>query len=764
MSNTSRNSSSKQRANKLILSRTLALMVVCGVVAFVVLAVRLYQIQIVEHDYYESLAVEQQTRETTVTASRGTIYDRNMKVLAMSASVNTVYISPKEISMNGEDVELIASRLSQILDVDYDSIVKKAKDTSRWYETIKTKIEQDLADQVLEFINEYKLIGVKLEPDTKRYYPYSSLASHIIGFVGTDNTGLEGIESKYDKYLQGVNGSIVRLKNSAGSDMLFTKYENYYDAEDGNDVVLTIDSSIQYYLEKNLEQAVADYDVLKGAAGIVMDVNTGEILAMVSLGNYDLNNFLAVDEEIQAELDAIDDKEEYNSKLGEAQLKQWRNKALSDTYEPGSTFKIITLAMALEEGVVSLHDGFYCGGSVPVLGRTSPVNCWKHGGHGSQTLSEAVENSCNVAFVNIGLRVGAETFYKYAEAFGFFEKTGIELEEEGSIWWPESVFMDDENLSQLAAASFGQTFNITPIQLITAVSAVANGGYLMQPYMVKQALDSNGNVIMQNDPEVVRQVISEETSKTVREILESVVVKGTGKNAYIAGYRIAGKTGTSEKTADQAAAGEGAQKEYIVSFVGFAPADDPQVAVLVLLDTPSTETGIYISGGQMAAPTVGKIFADILPYIEVEAQYTDEELAVMDVAVPNVKNSAVETAKATLVEAGFTVRVVGSGDTVTDQVPYSNAVVSSGTEVVIYAGEKKPDMEVEVPNLSGMTFEQARTALNNAGLYMKTSGVSPGTSNAVVSKQSVDYGGLVSYGTVIEVTFIDNSDSSVFRT
>jgi len=762
---------SSRTPNRMMLRRTLFLMIVCGIVAFIVLAVKLFQIQILQHEKYESLAIEQQVRETIVKANRGTIYDRNGKILAMSAGADTIFISPAEIKMYEEDPELIARKLSEILNLDYEGILEKTKKTSSWYVTIATKVEQEVSDKVREFKSEYNIKGVKIEPDTKRYYPYSSLASHVIGFVGTDNYGLAGIEAAYDKYLSGVSGRIVRAKNSAGTDMLFTKFEDYYDAQDGNDVVLTIDSTIQYYLEKHMQQAVLDYDVKNGAAGIAMDVKTGEILAMCSLGNFDLNNYQEVSDEVKEILARTEDKEERARILQEAQLRQWRNKAISDTYEPGSTFKIITMATALEEGLIDLNDRFYCGGSTPVLGRDDPVNCWRSGGHGSQTLTQAIQHSCNVAFVNIGLKIGPETFYKYAEAFGFFEKagspdrtptgkTGIDLGgESGSLWWSENVFYNKQNLSQLAAASFGQTFNITPLQLINAVSAVCNGGYLMKPYVVKKVVDSDGNVVMENEPTVVRQVISEKTSKTMCEMLEKVVGdrnEGTGRNAYVAGYRIAGKTGTSQKVAQEAAENI---KEYIVSFIGIAPADDPKIAVLVLLDTPSPETGIYISGGQMAAPTVGKIFADVLPYLGIEPAYTDEELTYMDKTVPNLKGMTLEEARAVLNNMNLDMRVIGSGSTVTDQLPHANAVVATQSQIIVYTEGSASEGEEAVPDLTGLTYSVARQRMGYYGLFIKnSSGIIADSETVLVTKQSVEPGTMVKHGTVIEVTLVDNSN------
>ena len=763
-----------RRPNSMMLRRTLFLLVVCGIVAFLVLVAKLYQVMVVQHDYYENMAISQQVRETEIAASRGTIYDTNGKILAKSASVDTIFISPAEITKYDEDPVLIARSLSEILGVDYGKILEMTSDTKSWYKVVARKVESDVSDQVRAFKEENNIVGVKIEADTKRYYPYGSLAAHIIGFVGTDNSGLSGIESRYDDSLSGSKGRVVRATDRNGTDMLFVDYEDYYDASNGENVTLTLDATIQYYMEKHMQQAVEDYDVQNGAAAIAMDPNTGAILGMASLGNFDLNDYQAVSEETQAEIDAAESDEEAAELLSAAQQLQWRNKALSDTYEPGSTFKIITLAMALEEGLVDDSSTFYCGGSTNVLGRTDPLKCWKTGGHGSQTLTQAIQHSCNVALVQIGQKVGAQTFYKYAEAFGFLNltenmdatltaKTGIDLAgESGSIWWSQNTFYDTENLSQLASASFGQTFTITPLQLITAVSACVNGGNLMKPYVVKNVTDSSGKIVSANEPTVVRQVVSEQTSAKVREILEKVVgdpVDGTGKNAYVAGYRIGGKTGTSEKVAQDVAGGP---KEYIVSFIGVAPADDPQIVILVLLDTPSNDCGVYISGGQMAAPTVGKMMADILPYMGVEPEYTDTEKTYMDKTVPNVTGLTVEQAKAALQEVGLNARVIGDGDKITQQLPGGSTVVASGSTILIYAGAEPSAEQEQMPDLTNLTYETARDRLAAYGLYLRTNSSITSTSQ-IISGQSIAEGTLVEHGTVVEVTLVTNDTSMIGR-
>ena len=772
MSNKIKASGRDSGPGRQMLRRTLFVMAVCGIAVFLVLLARLYKLQITDHEYYENMAIQQQLRQAPTSTARGSIYDREMKPLAVSATVDNVYLSPAEIEQYGEDKELIARELSAILGLDRDDILKKESQTGSWYVTIARKIESDTAEKVRRFKTEYGLHGVRLETDTKRYYPNSSLACHLIGFVGTDNYGLEGIEARYDEALSGTAGRSVRATDAYGSDLKLTGFENYYPGEEGYDIVTTIDSSIQYYIEKHLKQAIADYDIQNGAGAIAMDVNTGAILAMASLDNYDLNNFLDVSDEAKALAEAAGSREEAQQILSLAQTRQWRNKALSDTYEPGSTFKIITLAMALEEGLIDLNSSYFCPGNVSVIGRSSPIRCWKDGGHGSQDLTQAVQHSCNVAFVNIGQKVGAETFYNYCEAFGFLELnedrdvnlsaiTGIDLSgESGSIWWSRNTFCSEKNLSQLAAASFGQTFTITPLQLITAVSACVNGGRLMQPYVVEKMLTPEGETAYARQPQMVRQVISEETSRTVRSILERVVGdmnEGTGRNAAINGYKLGGKTGTSEKVSLEARTG---QKEYIVSFIGFAPAEDPKIAVLIFLDTPSNESGIYISGGQMAAPVVGRMMADILPYMGIEPE-TDGSLG--DVSMPMLLDKSLDAAASSLKDAGLRYRTIGQGSTVTDQLPAAGVTLAADTQVILYL-DALPSEDLEaVPDLSGMSYQQARDTLSYYGVYIKTrSPLLDGERQSVIS-QSISPGTYVSHGSVVEVALYDDDESMLGR-
>ena len=754
-----------------LLRRTLFLMAVCGFVSFALLLARLYRLQILEHERYEALALAQQLRETPASNERGTIYDRNGLPLAVSASVDNIYLSPVEIEQNGEDRELIAEKLSQILGLERDAILEKASQTGSWYVTVARKVEQETARQVRAFKEEYGVRGVHLETDLKRYYPNSSLACHLIGFVGTDNTGLEGIEAQYDAYLQGGGSRTLRETNAAGTEMLFESWGDYAAGEDGCELVTTIDATIQYYVEKHLKQAVADYDIRNGAGAIAMDVNTGAVLAMASLDNYDPNDFLAVGEEAQAAVDAAASPEAAAELLRVYQQRQWRNKALSDTYEPGSTFKIITLSMALDCGAVSLSDCFYCPGSVSVIGRSSPIRCWKDGGHGSQSLTQSVQHSCNAAFVTIGQRVGAERFYEYCDAFGFLElkedrdvslsaRTGIDLAgESGSIWWSRNTFCSEKNLSQLAAASFGQTFTITPLQLITAVSACVNGGKLMRPYVVGEIRAPDGTTVLRREPELVRQVIRPETSEKVRGILEQVVGdpnEGTGRNAAVVGYRIGGKTGTSEKVSLEAATGE---KEYIVSFIGFAPADDPQIAILIFLDTPSNESGVYISGGQMAAPVVGAMMADVLPYLGVQPSYSAGDEAHMDAVTPKLLGLTPDEAAAALREAGLRARMIGGGERVSAQLPPAYSQIARDTEILLYLGEEAAEEKESVPNLVGMRYNEARDRLSDSGIFLHARGTVSDGERQCVATQSVKEGALIARGSVIEVTLVSADES-----
>ena len=761
-----RKSEAARKANQVIRSRTVLIMLLFGVATFAVLLIKLYNLQIVRHEKLQEQAVAQQTRSTVVSASRGTIYDKNGNVLAVSATAETVFISPREIADNKkEDASEIARGLARILGVDQAGIEKKMRRTASQYEVIKLRAEQDAADQVRKFVNgeidadgrkvpaakRVKLTGIYLTADSKRYYPYSSLAAQVIGFVGTDNTGLYGLEAKYNAMLEGTSGLTLSAKNGAGKDLLY-QYEQYYDAKNGNNLVLTLDANIQDYLEKGLEQMADKFDAKHGATGIVMDVNTGGILAMASYPSYDLNNPSKIyDKKLSASLDALNkDSDGYEKLLSSDRTLQWRNKCINDTYEPGSTFKPITLATALENNAVNMNTTFTCTGSIRVPGWSKPIYCSKRSGHGVENLKVATGNSCNPAFVTMGLRTGAETFYKSLKAFGLMEVTGIDEQGEAvGIFSSETAFKS--NVVSLACYSFGQTFTITPIQLIRAQAATINGGYLRTPYLVDQATDSDGNVVYQHDSTPVRQAVSAETSAKVRECLEYVVASGTGKNGQVAGYRIGGKTGTADKTGNK-------DHDIVVSFMCFAPANDPQIIMLLTLDTPSRSTGTYPSGGQMVAPTASSIMSEILPYLGIEPDYSSAQIARADATIPNCMGSTLEEAKSKLTEAGFKYKTVGDGGKVTDQTPVGGSIVPNGATVILYMGAKKSDALCTVPNVVKMSASAANQALTNARLIMKVAGTtSTSSGNVYALTQNVAAGSKVKAGTVVTVRFGDNS-------
>lgn len=744
--NPNRKSESIRRANRIIQTRSFVLMILMGVVMFVLLFFRLFDLQITRHEELQSKAVNQQTRRTVVTASRGTIYDTAGNILAISSSAETIILSPLEINNALNDTEnpvtwtkdSLAAGLAEILGKDAASIRKRMDNVKSQYELIQLRADEEVAAKVRAYVEENKISGVHLVADTKRYYPYGSLAAQVIGFVGDDNTGLYGLEAYYEEELEGQSGLVISAKDQAENDMLYT-YEQYFAAKNGSDLTLTLDTTIQYYLEKGLEAMTDKFSAANGASGIVMNAKTGGIMAMASYPNYDLNDFLTVsDQTLQERI------ERGENTLAEMQLLQWRNKALNDTYEPGSTFKILTLSAALEEGVVDKTTTVNCGGSVNISGYT--IHCSNKNGHGLQTLVQSVGNSCNPAFINYGLRIGNEKFYEYMRSFGLMNTTGIDLGGEAV-----GVFAADSSFTQLdlACYAFGQNFTVTPLTLISAQAACVNGGYLHTPYLVERITDSDGNVTYRHDSTPVRQVISEQTSATVRECLEYVVASGTGKNGQVAGYRIGGKTGTADK---------GQTGDVVVSFLCFAPADDPQVIMLITMDTPSRATGTYVSGGNMVAPTASTVMAEILPYLGIEPSYSAEELLGMDTTVPNVIGSTVEQAKEKLKERALSYKIVGDGDAITDQTPAGGAIIPGKSTVILYASAAKPTDKCVVPHLLGKTPSEANTAATAAGLLIRFSGTTGSESSAIrVLSQSIDEGTEVDAGTVITVQLGDTS-------
>ena len=744
--NSNRKNENVRRANRIIQTRSFVLMILMGVVMFVLLFFRLFDLQITRHEELQGKAVNQQTRRTVVTANRGTIYDAGGNILAISSSAETIILSPLEIDNAVNDTEdpvswtkeSLAAGLAEILGKDASAIRKRMDNVKSQYEVIQLRADEDTAAKVRSYVDENKIAGVHLVADTKRYYPYGSLAAQVIGFVGDENTGLYGLEAYYEKELEGQSGLVISSKDQAENDMLYT-YEQYFAAKNGSDLTLTLDTTIQYYLEKGIESMVDKFSAANGASGIVMDAKTGGILAMASYPNYDLNDFLTVsDQTLQERI------ERGESTVADMQLLQWRNKALNDTYEPGSTFKILTLSAALEEGVVDKTTTGNCGGSVNISGYT--IHCSNKNGHGLQTLVQSVGNSCNPAFINYGLRIGSEKFYEYMRSFGLMNTTGIDLGGEAV-----GVFAADSSFTQLdlACYAFGQNFTVTPLALIAAQAACVNGGYLHTPYLVERITDSDGNVTYRHDDTPVRQVISEQTSATVRECLEYVVASGTGKNGQVAGYRIGGKTGTADK---------GQTGDVVVSFLCFAPADDPQVIMLITMDTPSRATGTYVSGGNMVAPTASTVMAEILPYLGVEPSYSAEELLGMDTTVPNVIGMSVEEAKAKLKDRALSYKIVGDGETITDQTPAGGAIIPGKSSVILYVGEEKSTDKCVVPHLIGKTPSEANTTATAAGLLIRFSGTTGSESSSVrVLSQSIDEGTEVEAGTVITVQLGDTS-------
>ena len=744
--NSNRKNENVRRANRIIQTRSFVLMILMGVVMFVLLFFRLFDLQITRHEELQGKAVNQQTRRTVVTANRGTIYDAGGNILAISSSAETIILSPLEIDNAVNDTEdpvswtkeSLAAGLAEILGKDASAIRKRMDNVKSQYEVIQLRADEDTAAKVRSYVDENKIAGVHLVADTKRYYPYGSLAAQVIGFVGDENTGLYGLEAYYEKELEGQSGLVISSKDQAENDMLYT-YEQYFAAKNGSDLTLTLDTTIQYYLEKGIESMVDKFSAANGASGIVMDAKTGGILAMASYPNYDLNDFLTVsDQTLQERI------EREESTVADMQLLQWRNKALNDTYEPGSTFKILTLSAALEEGVVDKTTTVNCNGSVNISGYT--IHCSNKNGHGLQTLVQSVGNSCNPAFINYGLRIGNEKFYEYMRSFGLMNTTGIDLGGEAV-----GVFAADSSFTQLdlACYAFGQNFTVTPLALIAAQAACVNGGYLHTPYLVERITDSDGNVTYRHDNTPVRQVISEQTSATVRECLEYVVASGTGKNGQVAGYRIGGKTGTADK---------GQTGDVVVSFLCFAPADDPQVIMLITMDTPSRATGTYVSGGNMVAPTASTVMAEILPYLGVEPSYSAEELLGMDTTVPNVIGMSVEEAKAKLEDRALSYKIVGDGETITDQTPAGGAIIPGKSSVILYVGEEKSTDKCVVPHLIGKTPSEANTTATAAGLLIRFSGTTGSESSSVrVLSQSIDEGTEVEAGTVITVQLGDTS-------
>ena len=692
--------------------RILVLGIVLGVAVFLAVIARLYVLMVHQFDYYADLALRNQSRTTLVTANRGVIYDCNMNVLAYSQAVENVYLNPRELKQSGVDLPAMAEQLGQILEASPDWILEQSKDTKLRYKQIAAGVEQTVATKIRTYINTAGISGIHLEPSSKRVYPQGTLAAQVIGFTNASNTGSEGIEAAYEAFLSGTSGRVITTKGNNEMDMPFS-YENFLASGDGCGVILTLDSTVQECLENRMKEAIGKYDVQNGAFGVVMNVNTGEILAMATMGSYDPNDYQQIAdpatrqalEEMHLRLQSLPENSEqylagqtaYQEALTAARLKQWRNRCISDGYEPGSTFKVLTLAAALDSGVVSLDTPFYCSGAEQIPGRAQRLHCWRSTGHGSQQTPQALQNSCNLAFAHIGLKLGGERFYQYIRNFGILEKTGIDLLGESSgVFFDKSIITNTDKwgTASLTSAAFGQTFKLTPMQLLRAISAVVNGGNLIEPYIVSEVVNANGETVLRQEATVTRRVIRPETSEIMCTLLKLVVEEGTAKNAKISGFSIGGKTGTSEKIDVFDENGQRVE-DKIVSFVGVAPMDNPQYIVLVALDTPSRKTGIYISGGVMAAPTVGAVMQDILPYLGVTRDVQPETVTLEDLT-----GFTVQEATAILKKNDISAITIGSGANVTAQIPAPGQSVPKGTDVILYLGQRK----------EGDGYETERTA------------------------------------------------------
>ncbi|MDD3429127.1 MAG: penicillin-binding transpeptidase domain-containing protein [Oscillospiraceae bacterium] len=733
----------------------------------------LAKLQIQEYEDYRQKATEQQLKDTVIVPNRGTIYDTNMKVLAQSATVYDVVIDPhqikqdseswaaarkKELEKQGESVsatlsyeETIIAGLSTILEVDEQTIRDKVGKTTSSWQWIKKKVDKPTVDTLRQYIVDNNLgSAIGFEQGSKRYYPFGDFASAVLGCVGGDNQGLSGIESYYDEQLTGTPGRIVSAKNGWNIEMPYS-YDAEYPATDGHGLVLTIDETIQHVLDKYLAFAVTEHNVSQKGVGIVMDVNTGAILAMSVLPDFDLNDpYTLVDAAKTAEIEAITDDTKRNDAYWTAIYEQWRNKAVNDAYEPGSVFKVVTASAALDSGSATLNNHYTCHGSIVVGGHT--MRCAEAGGHGTQSFAMALINSCNPSFIQIGAAMGPYVFYNYLRGFGFTEKTGIDLpgEQKGFVYKAEQL-----GVTELASSSFGQSSKITPIQMITAVAAAVNGGNLVQPHVVSKILDAEGNIIEELTPSIKRQVISEEVSATISSILEENVVSGHGTYAYVSGYRVGGKSGTSQKL------DSGDPEARIASFVGFAPANDPQIAVLVVLDEPHSYSSY---GGQLSAPVVGSVIAEVMPYLGVEASYTSEELAVAEVSVPNTVTVNLAKAQVALQNKGFTPKIIGNGSVVVKQYPTSGTALAQGSTVVLYTEEGLDNNLVTVPNVVGYNAKSAAQILSAAGLNIKRVGSAGADANTVAVTQEVEANTQVPMGTIVTVTFNnDASDGDIYE-
>ncbi len=781
----------KKRTNIALLF--LIMLFVCAII------IRLFKLSVLDNKFYQEKANADHFGAISISANRGAIYDSNGVILAQSATVYKVFMDPdlfrSEIEKKDETVRSqqkkiangdlpagtviktadevqneIIEYIAEQLEIDVKK-VESAMERNSQYEVLKTQVEKPAADNIIAFMDENSINSIQIEEDTKRYYPQDELAASVIGFTNSDGDGQYGLEYQYDEYLSGIDGKVISAKDANGNEMPY-RYSKTYEAQDGNSLHLTIDRTLQYSLEKNLEEMVSQFEIEDRACGIIMNAKTGAILAMGVSPGFDLNNpstvadlqvaqtaqdlgLLAIDknevikkDKVKGLLDTLTE-EQYNEAYVAAREQQWKNKAITELYIPGSVFKVITSSSALEENKITLDDSFECGGSVVVYEGTDAMHCWKTSGHGTQSFVEAITNSCNPAFIEIGRRLGTDKFFEYFQAYGMTERTGIDLPAEST-----SIYQSLSGMGpvELASCSFGQTNKVTPIEMITSYAAVINGGSLVTPYVVSKIVDKDGNVVLTNEKTVKRQVISEETSKLMCQTLETVAVQN---GAYIKGYHVGGKSGTSEKL-DEYAGNEKDPMRYVASYCCFAPADDPEIIMLIMADEPMS--GEYY-GSKIAVPYSRKIMEEILPYLGYYPEYTDEEAKSMDVAVPFVEDMTISEAQQALDAKGLTYEVVGEGSTICGQMPLSGSNITQGGTVILYTNRGYTQETVEVPDMTGYTLSDANYILTTAGLNLLAGGASTDTTAAVVQTQSVAAGSKVEKGTVIELTFGVNDRS-----
>lgn len=739
-------------------------------VGFGAVILNLYKLQIVQHEQLAAQAEQQQLADEIITPNRGVIYDSDMKVLARSNKVWTVVASPRDMNKAGTNINDVAVKLAEILEMDAEKILEKLEKTESNYQLLKRQVEKPVADAITEWIREYNsqeehkktpIVGISLVQDAKRYYPYQTLASTVIGFVNVDGDGVLGLERYYNDILKGTEGRIVGMKNAWGYDLPNTSYEAAHEAQDGYGIVTTLNASIQSSLEKYLMGAVNDYQVENRAVGVVMNVKTGEILAMATMPDFNLQDPYAIaDPAKAAEIDAIADDKERSEARYKAQWNQWRNKAVMDNYFPGSVFKVITAAAALDSGAATLHTSYTCNGSITVAGVTMRCAHQAQGGHGTIDFFGGLDGSCNPYYVTLGQLMGAETFTSYMQAFGFYDKTGIDMDSEQQTQY---VPLSKMGPVELASSSFGQTTSTTALQMITSTAAAINGGYLVQPHVVKQILDADGNIVKNIEPQVKRQVISNETSDTIRELLTRSVnmtdangrLIGGNKAGYIPGYKVGAKSGTAQKYQGKNVE----HQEYYSSFWAFAPGDDPEIAVLVMLDTPHDDERQNYYGARLAGPVVKNVMDEALQTLGIPKVYTEQERAKAETSVPDVVGQSVNVAAGKLRDAGFNVDTTrASGDIVKYQYPSVGTIAARQSTIVLYTEEKPEGGDiVTVPTLTDMSYETACTTLKSLGLNVKEKGVVGGGKNVVVSDQSIAADTQVEIGTIIEVTFYDTS-------